>query len=264
MLSDGEFVVNAAQTSKHLGLLHAINAGRYADGGSVFGSVIRHVRQHMADGGYIQGDTDWSPDTRWSRTTKGKDRGATTTTTVHGGDAGGVGAWINSGSLTRHLVGTDLAGWLRDQAQGQAQANSWDAFEKSRNKWQKVHQFTASTGFAFGGGDSGEPQEPAGFAGGGLIGSLMGGGAGSSGGFDIGSMMDDLMPAKSSASSRIDSSMLEPSAGAVGAGLHPVTLDLGGRKVDGLFAHPNAFEQLQQEAILQQAIRTGIAPSSAR
>lgn len=34
-LSNGEFVINAAATARHLHLLHAINAGRYADGGYV-------------------------------------------------------------------------------------------------------------------------------------------------------------------------------------------------------------------------------------
>lgn len=35
LLSDGEFVVNAASTSRHRGLLEALNAGRYAAGGLV-------------------------------------------------------------------------------------------------------------------------------------------------------------------------------------------------------------------------------------
>ena len=51
-----------------------------------------------------------------------------------------------------------------------------------------------------------------------------------------------------------------------GAGLHPVTLYFGGigKSVSGLFAQPSAMEQLQQEAILQQAIRMGTTPSWAR
>ena len=40
MLSDGEFVVNAAATSQNRGTLEAINAGRYADGGLVSANLI--------------------------------------------------------------------------------------------------------------------------------------------------------------------------------------------------------------------------------
>jgi hypothetical protein len=38
LLSDGEFVVNAAATSRHLGLLKALNQNKFADGGFVGGS----------------------------------------------------------------------------------------------------------------------------------------------------------------------------------------------------------------------------------
>lgn len=38
-LSNGEFVVNAASTARHLGLLHAINAGKMASGGTVSASA---------------------------------------------------------------------------------------------------------------------------------------------------------------------------------------------------------------------------------
>jgi hypothetical protein len=224
MLSDGEFVVNAEQTSKHLGLLHAINAG------------------HYADGGYIQGDADWSPDTRWSKTTS---KNGKVVSSEKGGDAGGIGAWINRGSLTQHLVGGDFQKWLADQARGQASADTWDKFERARDKFLKPREFVAGPGPH--GEWPGAPQEPQGFAEGGLIGNLM--------------------PPPSISSSRFDPSsmLLESSSGGTG-GLHPFTLDFSGigRKIEGLFAHPSALEQLQQESILAQAIRTGIAPSSAR
>lgn len=48
MLSNGEFVINAAATSRNLALLHSINSQRYANGGPV-----GHV-QRMADGGHAR------------------------------------------------------------------------------------------------------------------------------------------------------------------------------------------------------------------
>lgn len=48
-LSNGEFVVNAAATKKHLGLLHSINARKFSRGGSVGRSSSANARMPVGD-----------------------------------------------------------------------------------------------------------------------------------------------------------------------------------------------------------------------
>lgn len=47
----------------------------------------------------------------------------------------------------------------------------------------------------------------------------------------------------------------------IGAGLHPVTLSIGGRSLGGLYAHPDALSSLTAASVNSQAVRTGSRPS---
>jgi hypothetical protein len=83
--------------------------------------------------------------------------------------------------------------------------------------------------------------------------------------FAFGGLVDRInVPSRGSLLPRFaDGGQVRLAPAAAGAGLHPVTLNLGGgRKVGGLFAAPDAVTDLRKAAFMQQISATGKRSSS--